>query len=334
MDNPGHLVGSVAWMAPECLEMKPYDEKIDVYSYSLILWQIILHKEYPVDPNKYMDGGEVQYAVCEMGLRPEIPNNIPINIADFLKLGWAADPKERPSFTKILKKLPKLLLPFVLNSQEAAKFWINNWITGEVDYEEFYQKFFSFFSKSFPTEHSEEYVKFLCFNQLLREFCLQHVSLNSLRNIMNSFGNFDFEILDRIYEIMQHEWFVGVMTKSEVVTTLKSIDKDFFFVRINASNPETPFTLTKLKNKKISHQRIQKTLQGYTLKIKREGHHEKELIIGNSISDLIKLYEKKLKIKRKRLSSRILKYQNLFSGAKNVIDEGYMGDGDDLKITI
>ena len=38
-------VGTIIWMAPELLEGQPYDHKIDIYSFSIVLWEILTGKE-------------------------------------------------------------------------------------------------------------------------------------------------------------------------------------------------------------------------------------------------------------------------------------------------
>ena len=44
-DGARTLVGTYAWMAPEVLEQKPYDERADVYSYAIVLWELLTLQE-------------------------------------------------------------------------------------------------------------------------------------------------------------------------------------------------------------------------------------------------------------------------------------------------
>lgn len=44
------VVGSPYWMAPEVINSKPYDEKADVFSYGIVLCEIISRKE--ADPDE------------------------------------------------------------------------------------------------------------------------------------------------------------------------------------------------------------------------------------------------------------------------------------------
>lgn len=55
------IVGSPYWMAPECLYGKPYAEKADVFSYGIILAEIMAR--IPADP-EYMPRTNVSTNVC------------------------------------------------------------------------------------------------------------------------------------------------------------------------------------------------------------------------------------------------------------------------------
>ena len=35
------FVGTVAWMAPEVIRHEPYSEKVDVWSYGVVIWELL-----------------------------------------------------------------------------------------------------------------------------------------------------------------------------------------------------------------------------------------------------------------------------------------------------
>lgn len=45
-------LGSPGWMAPETFHCEHYDEKVDVYSYGVLLWEI-LEKKVPYEDEDY-----------------------------------------------------------------------------------------------------------------------------------------------------------------------------------------------------------------------------------------------------------------------------------------
>ena len=65
--------GTPAWTAPEVVRMEEYTEKVDVYSFAVVLWELITQSE-PYDG----EGGiQIAYAAAEQGLRPPIPEFTP-----------------------------------------------------------------------------------------------------------------------------------------------------------------------------------------------------------------------------------------------------------------
>jgi hypothetical protein len=97
----GGQVGTPLYMAPELYEERDYDEKIDVYSFALVLYEIVVG--HPVFPPTL-----TFMQLCAKILRnerAEIPSNVEGLVADLIRRGWSSDPAERPSFAEIYEIL-------------------------------------------------------------------------------------------------------------------------------------------------------------------------------------------------------------------------------------
>ncbi|KAH0791057.1 TKL family protein kinase [Histomonas meleagridis] len=96
------LVGTTLWMAPEVVLSNPfYDEKVDVYSFGILLWELLTGKR----PYEGEDISSISVQVVEDGRRPIIPENTPEPLAKLMRQCWDQDNNKRPSFTKIVQLL-------------------------------------------------------------------------------------------------------------------------------------------------------------------------------------------------------------------------------------
>ncbi|OHT16321.1 hypothetical protein TRFO_41893 [Tritrichomonas foetus] len=96
-------VGTPQWMAPELVSGKEYDESIDVYSYGVVLWEM-LTDEIPYDG---MDAYQIVYALSMNSSQLEIPSGTPELLSDLILKCCSNDPKERPTFLEIANKIEK-----------------------------------------------------------------------------------------------------------------------------------------------------------------------------------------------------------------------------------
>uniref|UniRef100_A0A8C9S6Y2 Mitogen-activated protein kinase kinase kinase 7 n=1 Tax=Scleropages formosus TaxID=113540 RepID=A0A8C9S6Y2_SCLFO len=100
--------GSAAWMAPEVFEGSNYSEKCDVFSWGIILWEVITRKK-PFDEI----GGpafRIMWAVHN-GTRPPLIKNLPKPIESLMTRCWSKDPSQRPSMEEIVKIMSHLMQP-------------------------------------------------------------------------------------------------------------------------------------------------------------------------------------------------------------------------------
>ncbi|KQJ92138.1 serine/threonine-protein kinase STY46 [Brachypodium distachyon] len=96
--------GTYRWMAPEVINHQPYDNKADVFSFAIVLWELIASK-IPYDTMT-----PLQAAVgVRQGLRPGLPENTHPKLLDLLQRCWETIPSNRPSFPDILTELEDLL---------------------------------------------------------------------------------------------------------------------------------------------------------------------------------------------------------------------------------
>jgi len=97
--------GTYHWMAPEVLDGQKYDEKVDVYSYGICLFEL-LARRIPYDGSG-LEPVSIAVAVSK-GRRPDIsciPQNCPADLRFTMECCWSHSPDGRPGFDTILETL-------------------------------------------------------------------------------------------------------------------------------------------------------------------------------------------------------------------------------------
>ncbi|KAL6645214.1 hypothetical protein ACP70R_016822 [Stipagrostis hirtigluma subsp. patula] len=107
--------GTPEWMAPEVLRNEQSNEKCDVYSFGVILWELATLRM----PWGGMNPMQVVGAVGFQDRRLDIPKEVDPLVARIIYECWQKDPNLRPSFaqlTSALKTVQRLVIP---SHQEA-----------------------------------------------------------------------------------------------------------------------------------------------------------------------------------------------------------------------
>ncbi|ESW16785.1 hypothetical protein PHAVU_007G184600 [Phaseolus vulgaris] len=102
--------GTPEWMAPEVLRNEPSNEKCDVYSFGVILWELATLRL----PWTGMNPMQVVGAVGFQNRRLEIPKEVDPLVGRIIWECWQQDPNLRPSFAQLtvaLKPLQRLVIP-------------------------------------------------------------------------------------------------------------------------------------------------------------------------------------------------------------------------------
>jgi len=99
--SESHFVGTVQWVAPEIIQGKSFTEKAEIFSFGIVLWEIIARSA----PYIGLAAKDLAPQVIE-GLRPEIPHCSAI-LAALMRECWDVDPKKRPDWNTIISSLEK-----------------------------------------------------------------------------------------------------------------------------------------------------------------------------------------------------------------------------------
>ena len=97
--------GTVKWMAPEILSDKPYSIKADIYSLSLIIWEIIEQKPFF---QEYKFNSQVEIQVVNHNARPSFSEKFSKTFKLLITKCWDPDPHVRPSAEVLLELLSQL----------------------------------------------------------------------------------------------------------------------------------------------------------------------------------------------------------------------------------
>ncbi|URE21643.1 Protein kinase domain containing protein [Musa troglodytarum] len=103
--------GTPEWMAPEVLRNEPSNEKCDVYSFGVILWELATLRK----PWGGMNSMQVVGAVGFQNRRLDIPKEVDPVVAQIITDCWESEPNKRPSFAQLLLPLRQLQKLVVAN---------------------------------------------------------------------------------------------------------------------------------------------------------------------------------------------------------------------------
>ncbi|XP_019100327.1 PREDICTED: LOW QUALITY PROTEIN: tyrosine-protein kinase ABL1-like [Camelina sativa] len=114
--------GTPQWMAPEVLRNESADEKSDIYSFGVVLWELATEKI----PWENLNSMQVIGAVCFMNQRLEIPKDIDPTWISLVESCWHSDTKLRPTFQELMDKLRDLQRKYAIQSQVTRAGLLDN----------------------------------------------------------------------------------------------------------------------------------------------------------------------------------------------------------------
>lgn len=94
--------GTPSYMAPEMFAAGDVDEKCDVFSFAVLLWECITGK---TPWESYTSPMQIIFAVGVQRVRPEIPVDTPVMLRQLIEDCWEHSPAKRPSFTQVLDRI-------------------------------------------------------------------------------------------------------------------------------------------------------------------------------------------------------------------------------------
>src|SRR6266542_5974596 len=97
-NDDNEIYGVISYMAPEILQEKGYTTASDIYSFGMIMWELMTGR-MPFWDQK--DDIELIIKICK-GFRPSIITNAPKGYIELMQECWNSDPNKRPTANDII----------------------------------------------------------------------------------------------------------------------------------------------------------------------------------------------------------------------------------------
>jgi len=288
--------GTLIWMAPEKMLRRPFTEKVDVFSFGIILWEMVTkHKPY----QNHSDPTTFCKAICYSKERPPLAPEIPTSLQALMTSCWDDNPDKRLSFREIFYALNSILVDCVIVMPHAAKFWKIKFLQRE-DFERVELPVFRNALKEELGNYEDSFF-FYIENYLVKEVNVggkdtKVVTMEKFDLVTKWFGPFYMSepgaaIISEINSLARQPWFHGDISSEKTGNCLSGKPRGTFLVRLSFTDPlNFPFTLSLPKNVNM---RMQRTPEG--LIVQKEVYPSLEYFVQKNSNQLThacpKVYE-------------------------------------------
>lgn len=95
------FTGTYRWMAPEMIKEKHHTKKVDVYSFGIVLWELLT----ALIPFDNMTPEQAAFAVSQKNARPPLDPACPMAFRRLISRCWSSNADKRPHFDEIVSIL-------------------------------------------------------------------------------------------------------------------------------------------------------------------------------------------------------------------------------------
>eukprot|EP01121_Diplochlamys_sp_Union-15-3_P012068 TRINITY_DN3567_c0_g1_i4.p1 TRINITY_DN3567_c0_g1~~TRINITY_DN3567_c0_g1_i4.p1 ORF type:complete len:388 (-),score=72.42 TRINITY_DN3567_c0_g1_i4:97-1260(-) len=303
-ENLDSIGGTLNYMSPEILMGGDVDEKADVYSFGLVLWELL--SERVPWRNELNSLEEYKNTVGSGGKRPPMPANTPPKLQALIEKCWAQDPNVRPTFAEICESniFHTIIIDDVIKDNEGRKLWSQKFMGKyNVPWKAFLDGFCDYLGISVP-KNIETEPRFMCLKLTLTEAGSDEVTIENFSDFLVWFGplTLGFGILDALYELVNTSIFWGRLNPKEAEEVLTQSKPQAYLLRFSSAPGDFVLSV--------------KTKQGayvhYKINHKPSGPYHFGERSFNSVNAILQEFKKKLGLKYPCTGS---KYQTLLSHA-------------------
>lgn len=231
-------IGTPLWMAPEVLKNRPYNEKADVYSFAITLWEMLTGR----DPWEEVDDlMQLVTAVCQEHRRPKLPPGIPTRLKNIINACWDPNPEIRPKMGEIVNEFDHVIIDGIIARVGGGReLWRQNFVGRlEVPFKEFMSTYYKATNEKIPADPNSPIIKCLKLVLCTNPDKPGVVTIESFASFADWFGPVNMiGAIERMWETVKQPYFHGYVSgdqASRLVTQARS--KGVFLVRFSTTEP-------------------------------------------------------------------------------------------------